>query len=1039
MGEEQPTYGSYEEMYRKEYPTVYSYIRRVIRGNDAAVEDLTQEVFFVAYQKWDRILVHPNPPGFLIVVAQNKIKKWFREKKPVYVDDAQLLELMSENGKERGEKDDFFMVDLYSTVEKALSNAELDILRYYYEYGYSSAEMAGRLGITENCFKVRVSRMKAKLKKNVGFLFGLLAALCALLGPSMPDSRAAQPQDGLTIAANASEIRYGQKLGDSVLTGTATDSMGNPVEGDFAWLNGEKRMNQVGTVLETAVFLPEEPEGGKQRTSGDPQEPQYQVTVTVEVQKALPRVVPPSIILTGEKIYDGDRLEDAVRLEGGSASWSPSSGAESLSGSETASGAEATGETEEAAGEAGGADPEDSRPVSGRFVLEGPPGPLEAGRCEISILFLPAQESLFEQVRLTCGELEVLPRPVRLEVRCEKSTLAEGQETVAVIRVKKEEGLTSLNGTFSLFAGEEAVGKNIRPEEKEDCWEARVPFSVQDAGKVAVRAVYSPEDSHTASAEAGTAIRVEPPLSQIVTDRLSGGQEGRPYEETIRTDASGRFGLEFLVTEGELPEGLALDEKKGVLKGTPKDSGTFSFTVSVSEAESRKKAERSFSLEIAQRPRLEFSVSCPDIVYGETLRPQAASEGEGASFRLTYEGIGETDYAPSETPPALPGRYRIVAEVTSPEAYAGQTREAEFEIRKAELKLTATLDPPEPVGGSGATLTVRMSDPSDPGQTEGLPDSLSLDLSGNVEKISGPEGENGEYRYDIRFPDRSQKIRCTIATEENECYLAASVSLSIEVKKKEAPSSAQESKPSRKPEPKEEKEEEEEIVPKTPEEVEAEFWQDVIFRIYRQQEQGGGTVTINAKGHGSMPDSVMEALRGHAEVALALVWEGDLILIPAGKAPASSDAFPSWTLGELSTRYPAAGGQGSSATPSAAPAPVSPAKQPSAPASSVPASSAAAQKPPAREPESGEPKGEGQKADESGAAETVPETELETGTEPAEPETGEPESAAVLAEPQSGQPPEAEVDWFAAAAFLCAAAGGMAVLISAIAMKRRKS
>ena len=188
-----------------------------------------------------------------------------------------------------------------------------------------------------------------------------------------------------------------------------------------------------------------------------------------------------------------------------------------------------------------------------------------------------------------------------------------------------------------------------------------------------------------------------------------------------------------------------------------------------------------------------------------------------------------------------------------------------------------------------------------------------------------------------------------------------------------------------------------------------------------------------------MPDSVMEALRGHAEVALALVWEGDLILIPAGKAPASSDAFPSWTLGELSTRYPAAGGQGSSATPSAAPAPVSPAKQPSAPASSVPASSAAAQKPPAREPESGEPKGEGQKADESGAAETVPETELETGTEPAEPETGEPESAAVLAEPQSGQPPEAEVDWFAAAAFLCAAAGGMAVLISAIAMKRRKS
>lgn len=227
MEEERQTYGSYEEMYQKEYHTVYAYIRRMISGNDAVVEDLTQEVFFVAYQKWDKILVHPNPPGFLIVVAQNKIKKWFREKKPLYVDDAQLLELLSENGKGRGEQDDFFMVDLYSTVEKALSNAELDILRYYYEYGYSSAEMAGRLGITENCFKVRVSRMKAKLKKSVGFLFGLLlVALGALLGSPMPESRAAQSDPGFQIEAQVTDIRYGQQLSDSILTGTLRHPLG---------------------------------------------------------------------------------------------------------------------------------------------------------------------------------------------------------------------------------------------------------------------------------------------------------------------------------------------------------------------------------------------------------------------------------------------------------------------------------------------------------------------------------------------------------------------------------------------------------------------------------------------------------------------------------------------------------------------------------------------------------------------------------------------------------------------------------------------
>ena len=47
MEDERPAYKSYEEMYQKEYHTVYSYIRRIISGNDAVVEDLTQEVFFV--------------------------------------------------------------------------------------------------------------------------------------------------------------------------------------------------------------------------------------------------------------------------------------------------------------------------------------------------------------------------------------------------------------------------------------------------------------------------------------------------------------------------------------------------------------------------------------------------------------------------------------------------------------------------------------------------------------------------------------------------------------------------------------------------------------------------------------------------------------------------------------------------------------------------------------------------------------------------------------------------------------------------------
>ena len=59
------------------------------------------------------------------------------------------------------------MVEAYCTVRKILSEEELNILRHYYEYGYTSQEMAERLGITETCFKVRILRMKQKIKNSL--------------------------------------------------------------------------------------------------------------------------------------------------------------------------------------------------------------------------------------------------------------------------------------------------------------------------------------------------------------------------------------------------------------------------------------------------------------------------------------------------------------------------------------------------------------------------------------------------------------------------------------------------------------------------------------------------------------------------------------------------------------------------------------------------------------------------------------------------------------------------------------------------------
>lgn len=173
---------SYEEMYKVHYDTVYKYARRIIRNNEAAAEDLTQEVFFVAYEKWETLKVHPNIPGFLMVVAQNKAKKWFEKQSRFCLDDEKLMELITMDDN-IDETDAYKMVDLYSSVEHTLSDKDLEILRHYYEYGYTSSEMAKRLGITESCFKVRVARMKKKLKNSIKILifFALLTHFKGIL------------------------------------------------------------------------------------------------------------------------------------------------------------------------------------------------------------------------------------------------------------------------------------------------------------------------------------------------------------------------------------------------------------------------------------------------------------------------------------------------------------------------------------------------------------------------------------------------------------------------------------------------------------------------------------------------------------------------------------------------------------------------------------------------------------------------------------------------------------------------------------------
>ncbi len=151
----------FEKLYHEEYDNIRLYVRRMV-ADSSGIEDIVQETFLEAYRNRKKLMEHPNLAGWLRITAKNKIMKWEEKQRKYRVDCEYLLE--NTVAGRRGKPDEYRMVEAYSTVQKILSREDLELLRCYYEFGYSSKEMAERLGISESCFKVRILRMKQKIK-----------------------------------------------------------------------------------------------------------------------------------------------------------------------------------------------------------------------------------------------------------------------------------------------------------------------------------------------------------------------------------------------------------------------------------------------------------------------------------------------------------------------------------------------------------------------------------------------------------------------------------------------------------------------------------------------------------------------------------------------------------------------------------------------------------------------------------------------------------------------------------------------------------
>lgn len=600
------------------------------------------------------------------------------------------------------------------------------------------------------------------------------------------------------------------------------------------------------------------------------------------------------------------------------------------------------------------------------------------------------------------------------------------------------------------------------------------PETVLDKiGTVLAEAVFTPAAEMPAGTDASAPlpkqylsvnVTVEPAPVDVVEDpwtatplkeglllkdvRLEGGKAvtgyPAPYTETDGTETAVSGSFSWADPDAVLTAGR--QEATVIFTPDRKEYRTAK-TVLTLEAEETEEPEEPEQPEEPEKPQMpQLYLSCPDIFYGEKAEAKAWAEGEQQPFiTYSYEGNGQTVYPESETPPKAPGSYVAYAQVHESELFEPAFLYENFKIKRAVPDVDISADRTEVKGGGRVNLKISVQNPYDANLKKGLPIGISLSFSGKppIRLEQDLKGSDGSYTAVFSVPDENGEITCRVYTEANDFYENGGAAVTVRTKKNDKPSGGNQDSGGSHDDGKHEshkKDEEEEPVIKTPEEVEAEFWQDVIFRIYKAQEKGE-TVTINAKGHGQMPDKVMEALRGHKKVTLALVWEGDMILIPAGKAPAAKKGGAAWTLMELSKQFPAPKANANPGKPSGSQNPPSQSKPPvQQPAKPAPQNQTGSSGNTGTHFGNNTTAGVEHTEAETESAETTEEM-TETETESAETESESTETIESVPETETDENADAgkKTDWLTVAACVCAGAGLIAVLvaIAALVLKNR--
>jgi RNA polymerase sigma-70 factor (ECF subfamily) len=150
---------AFTEIYTRYAQRTYAFILRMT-NDEAASQDLLQEVFIKFFNASKQGLVFTNPSGFILVIAKNLCLNWKRDLRPLENIDDILIASVDAPMIEQNE-----LLDL---INLSLELLEFDyrqafVLKYY--QGYTYDEMTLITGETIPALKNKVWRAKELIKK----------------------------------------------------------------------------------------------------------------------------------------------------------------------------------------------------------------------------------------------------------------------------------------------------------------------------------------------------------------------------------------------------------------------------------------------------------------------------------------------------------------------------------------------------------------------------------------------------------------------------------------------------------------------------------------------------------------------------------------------------------------------------------------------------------------------------------------------------------------------------------------------------------